>query len=105
MSWAPDGSALALYQSTAESGRDLTVLPLDGDRTPVPFLSTPFEDRGVSFSPDGQWLAYVSAESGQDEIYVRPYLGPGGQVTVSNGGGQEAVWGPDGTELFYRNGN
>ena len=105
MSWAPDGSALALYQDTPENGRDLTILPLDGDRTPVLFLSTPFQDRGVSFSPNGRWLAYVSAESGQDEIYVRPYPGPGGQETVSNGGGQEAVWGPDGTELFYRNGN
>ena len=38
-------------------------------------------------------------------MYVRPYPGPGGEVIVSNGGGQEAVWGPDGTELFYRNGN
>ena len=106
MSWSPDGSALALYQGGIGVSRDLTILPLDGDdRTPVPFLSTPFEERGVSFSPNGQWLAYVSNESGQDEIYVRPYPGPGGEEIVSTGGGEEAVWGPDGSELFYRNGD
>ena len=105
MSWAPDGSALALYRDAGETGRDLYVLPLDGDGTPVLFLSTPFQDRGVSFSPNGQWLAYVSAKAGRDEIYVRPYPGPGGEVIVSTGGGQEAVWGSDGTELFYRNGD
>ena len=103
MSWAPDGSAVALYRDAGETGRDLYVLPLDGDGTPVLFLSTPFQDRGLSFSPNGQWLAYVSAEAGRDEIYVRPYPGPGGEVIVSTGGGQEAVWGPDGTDLFYRN--
>ena len=105
MSWAPDGSAIALYRDAGVDGRDIEILDLDGDATPVPFLSTPFQDRGVSFSPNGRWLAYVSGEAGRDEVYVRPYPGPGGEVTVSNGGGQEAVWGPDGTELFYRNGN
>ena len=104
-SWARDGSALALYRDAGETGRDLYVLPLDGDGTPILFLSTPFQDRGVSFSPNGQWLAYVSGKSGRDEIYVRPYPGPGGEVIVSSGGGKEAVWGPDGTELFYRNGD
>ena len=105
MSWAPDGSAIALYTDAGADGRDIEILELDGDGVPVPFLSTPFQDRGVSFSPNGRWLAYVSGEAGRDDVYVRPYPGPGGEVTVSNGGGQEAVWGRDGTELFYRNGN
>ena len=106
MSWAPDGSALALYRSGSDgTNRDIIILPLDGDGMPVPFVSTPFEDRGVSFSPNGRWLAYVSDKSGQDEIYVRPYPGPGGEVIVSSGGGKEAVWGRSGTELFYRNGS
>ena len=105
MSWARDGSALALYRGGLVDSRDLEVLPLDGDSAPVPFLGTPAEERGVSFSPNAQWLAYVSNETGQDDIYVRPYPGPGGQISLSRGGGQEAVWGPDGTELFYRNGD
>ena len=65
---------------------------------------TPFQERGVSLSPDGRWVAYVSDESGRDEVYVRPYPGPGGQVIISTGGGEEVVWGPNGSELFYRNG-
>jgi Tol biopolymer transport system component len=79
------------------------MLQVDGDkRTPAPFLETPFEERGAIFSPDGHWVAYVSNKSGQDDIYARPYPGPGGEVTISVGGGQEPVWAPSGQELFYR---
>ena len=104
-SWVTDGNVMTLYTDNPDTARDLYVLALDGDLTPEPFLATPFQERGVSFSPDGQWIAYVSDESGRDEVYVRPYPGPGGQVTISTGGGEEAVWGPDGSELFYRNGD
>jgi Tol biopolymer transport system component len=53
-------------------------------------------------SPDGRWLAYVSDESGQDEIYVQAYPGPGARYTISTEGGREPLWAADGTELFYR---
>ena len=81
-SWAPDGHALAIYIDRPETSRDLAVLPMDGDTTPVPFVTTPFQERAATFSPDGRWLAYVSDESGQDEVYVRPYPGPGQETTV-----------------------
>ena len=96
---------MTLYTDNPDTARDLYVLAMDGDLTPELFLATPFQERGVSFSPGGQWIAYVSDESGQDEVYVRPYPGPGGQVIISTGGGEEVVWGPDGSELFYRNGD
>ena len=57
------------------------------------------------FSPDGHWLAYQSDESGQQEIYVRPFPGPGGKVPISTEGGVEPVWARNGRELFYRNGD
>ena len=104
-SWAPDGSALAIYTDRPETARDLGVLPMDGDRMPVPFLATPFQERAGAFSPDGHWLAYVSDESGRDEVYVRPYPGPGQEHTISTNGGDEPVWSRDGRELFYRNGD
>ena len=106
MSWSADGRWLALYRSVdGTANRDLEMLDLESDDlTPQPFLSTPYEERGVSFSPNGRWLAYVSDESGQNEVYVRPYPGPGGEHVVSSGGGGEAVWSRDGSELFYRNG-
>ena len=104
-SWVADGNVMTLYTDNPDTARDLNVLAMDGDLTPELFLATPFQERGVSFSPGGQWIAYVSDESGQDEVYVRPYPGPGGQVIISTGGGEEVVWGPDGSELFYRNGD
>jgi len=57
------------------------------------------------FSPDGRWLAYASDESGRQEIYVRPFPGPGGKSQISTEGGTEPVWARNGQELFYRNGD
>ena len=103
-SWSSDARAIAYYETNSETGQDLWVLSLDGDKTPSPFLVSPFEERAGTFSPDGRFIAYVSNESGQYEVYVRPYPGPGGAVIVSTGGGTEPVWARDGTELFYRKG-
>lgn len=57
------------------------------------------------FSPDGNFVAYESNESGPLEIYVQPFPGPGGRWQVSNGGGHEPNWSPKGRELFYLNGS
>ena len=70
-----------------------------------PFLQTRFNDRQAMFSPDGRWVAYTSDESGHDEVYVRPFPGPGSRTAVSVGGGSDPRWRRDGRELFYRNGD
>ncbi len=57
------------------------------------------------FSPDGRWLAYQSDESGQLEIYVRPFPGPGGKWQISTEGGTEPLWARNGRELYYRHGD
>jgi Tol biopolymer transport system component len=98
-SWSPDGRFI-LYHSSLNNG-DLMVLPLTGDRKPFPLLSTPFNEQQGAFSPDGKWVAYQSNESGRDEIYVRPFPGPGGQWQVSTGGGISPRWRADGKELYY----
>ena len=82
--------AVGSYRLTARSwrrssgippqGLDLWVLPLKGTQAPQPFLRTRFTEVGPKFSPDGRWIAYVSDESGQYEVYVRPYPGPRRQV-------------------------
>jgi serine/threonine-protein kinase len=64
-------------------------------------LVTPFNEGWPALSPDGRWLAYGSDESGQLEVYVRPYPGPGAKVLVSQNGGREPVWSRDGRELYY----
>jgi Tol biopolymer transport system component len=102
-SWSPDGQLLAFvdYKPTTS---DIWVLRLS-DRKVQPFLQTRFNEAAPRFSPDDRWLAYMSDESGGNEVYVQPYPGPGGKYQISTEGGTEPVWNPNGRELFYRNGN
>ncbi len=81
------------------------MLSLRENRALRPFLQTRFNERAPMFSSDGHWLAYISDESGQDEIYVQPFPGPGGKWQISTEGGNQPVWARDGRELFYRNGD
>ncbi len=104
-SFSPDGKSLAFVQIGAQTSSDIWTLPLQGDRKPRPFAQEPFNEGWASFSPDGRWLAYASDESSQQEIYVRPFPGPGGKWQVSSGGGNYPVWSKSGRELFYVNGD
>ena len=64
-----------------------------------------FHERGGKFSQDGRWLAFTSNRTGQDEVWVKAYVGDEPPVPISIGGGKEPVWSHDGRELFYRNGD
>jgi Tol biopolymer transport system component len=107
-SWSSDGQLLAFYQIPGVGGsgdRDLWVMPRDGDREPRPFLQTAFNEAAPNFSPDGRWLAYVSNESDSNQIFVRPFPGPGDQSQISIEGGGGPIWAQSGRELFYMNGS
>ncbi len=70
----------------------------------TPLLETEFTEAMPEISPTGQWMAYVSNESGRDEVYVRPFPDVlSGRSQISTDGGTEPLWSRDGTELFYRN--
>jgi eukaryotic-like serine/threonine-protein kinase len=92
-----------------ETKSDLWVLPLQGDRQPIPFLRTEFSESSGQFSPDGHWVAYISNESGRDEIYVREFSSgiargswdAAGRWLISKSGGTSPRWRADGKELFY----
>jgi dipeptidyl aminopeptidase/acylaminoacyl peptidase len=101
-SWFPDGRTLIYHETHPETGRDLWLLPLDGDRVPEPFLRTPFNERNAHVSPDGRFVAYESNESGRWEVYIRAFADSGSKTQVSTAGGIEPRWRPDGTEIFYR---
>jgi serine/threonine protein kinase len=100
-----DGRWLAYGEIDPVTGQDLWVLPLEGDGTAEVFLNTPFDEMRAQFSPNGRWLAYTSNETGQDEIWVRPFPGPGEGILISTEGGNSSIWSPDGRELFYFNGD
>ncbi len=97
--WSPDGRFL-LYFKMAQA-RSIWVLPLDGERKPFPFRTTPFNEIPSGFSPDGRWLASFSTESGRWEVYVSPFPGPGARTQISTAGGYDARWSRDGKEIFY----
>ena len=100
-SWAPDGGTFAAHQHV-RVGTALLMIPLVGaDAEPGTRLEREFSESGVVFSPDGRYIAHVSDQTGEREIYIRPFPGLGGQQTVSVGGGDEPAWAMSG-ELFYR---
>jgi len=106
----PDGRVLAFQQqSPGPTNADIMVLTMKGDERSGwkpgelrPFLNTRSLEALPAFSFDGRWLAYVSNESGEPEIYVRPFPGPGGKWQVSSGGGLFPKWSRNGKELLYQ---
>jgi len=100
--FAPDGRALLLQIRHTVSGWDVWILPLPGERRLQPYLRGPSDEHSPTVSPDGRWLAYVSDESGRDEVYVRTFPTPGAPVQISAGDGREPRWAPSGREVFYR---
>jgi Tol biopolymer transport system component len=104
-SWSPDGRFLAYWTVGSNTGRDIFVVPLQGERQPRPFLQTKFDELQPKFSPNGQWIAYASNESGQFQVYVQPFPGPGGKWQISTDGGSQPVWARSGRELFYLSSN
>jgi Tol biopolymer transport system component len=102
LDWSADGRFL-LYRSRDRSGpdTDLWALPMRPRGKPFPVVKTKFNETDGQFSPDSQWIAYQSDESGRFEIYVQPFLGVGGRTRVSTNGGAQVRWRHDGRELFY----
>jgi eukaryotic-like serine/threonine-protein kinase len=98
-----DGHAEVIgFDHQDRTGRiSVWVLPMNGDRKPYAFLDTQFNVQMGNFSPDGRRVAYVSNDSGRDEVYVVPFPGPGARVQVSTGGGSQPRWRSDGRELVY----
>jgi eukaryotic-like serine/threonine-protein kinase len=102
--WSRDG--WLLYQQLGDSTRnDLWKQPGAEDGKAEPWVQTPFAEHSPAFSPDGKWAAYVSDTTGTDEIWVRPFPGPGSPLRVSSAGGHDPVWSRDGRELFYQEGS
>ena len=108
-SWSPDGKTLALMVTggAATGGIGVWTLSHDGERTTPEVFADESESaqRGPVFSPDGRWLAYISTESGRrGQVYVQPFPKTGAKHRVTQQGGVDPLWSPDGKELFYLNG-
>ena len=92
---SPDGKVL-LYGI-----QDIMTLPLTGERKPEAYLQTKYFENFATFSPDGRWVAYVSDESGRDEIWVQGFPERRGKWLISAEGGRTPAWRADGKELYW----
>ena len=101
-SWAADGKSL-LFSNAVEGG--IYRIEPEGDRDPELVMQTRAQEGFPRLSPDGQWIAYVEAESGPREVFVQSYPELGAKHQVSVDGGHEPVWSHDGRRLFFRSGN
>jgi serine/threonine protein kinase/Tol biopolymer transport system component len=113
-SWSRDGKLLLFTRGRIPQHSGLWVLPLAGDRRPLSLANAPAAAEEGVFSPDDKWIAYVSRESGTDEVYVMPFdedillhpnasQKPGGDKwQISTRGGRSPRWRADGKELFWR---
>jgi eukaryotic-like serine/threonine-protein kinase len=99
--WSADGRFIVYGVVDPKTSWDLWVLPLDDISKAAPFLQTDYDERQAQFSPNGLWVAYVSNESGKNEVYVRPFPLAPGKWQLSTGGGEQPRWRRDSKELFY----
>jgi serine/threonine-protein kinase len=95
--WTRDGRTLVI-----DEGGDIVELDVDGAHTVRPLIATEkFTERMPDLSPDGQWLTYVSDETGRDEVYVRAFPDLGAKHLISTAGGTEPGWSRDGRKLTF----
>jgi serine/threonine-protein kinase len=86
---------------SVENDRDLVMIPLRPAGSPTPAVAGPRVQAEPALSPDGKWLAYASEESGEFEVYIRAFPGPGPRYQASAAGGTSPRWNPRGGELFF----
>jgi Tol biopolymer transport system component len=103
VSWSPEGDKILYVTNSRETGNDIWVLPLSGNRTPYPFLRTTASENWATFSPDGRFVAYSSATGGgaMPEVFVARFPGGTDARRISADGGSQARWRRDGREIFY----
>src|SRR5215471_17535225 len=100
--WSSDGKTLVIEILDPNTSGDIWRLSLEGTPTASPFLQSSFNERNSRLSPDGKWLAYVSDESGRDEVYVQAFPQGGSKLQVTSSGGDQPVWSRDGNKLLIR---
>jgi Tol biopolymer transport system component len=98
----PDRKTIVWREDAHGAARDILMASLDSPTVAHPVRTSAFDERGISLSPDGHWLAYTSNETGTNEVYLSRLEPNGASKRVSRRGGGEPRWARTG-ELFYRN--
>jgi serine/threonine protein kinase/Tol biopolymer transport system component len=102
--WSRDGRYLVeeVFGSTSSIwALPLTPGQVGSTRKSVPYVNDGANETNARLSPNGEWIAYDSHETGRDEIFVQTFPKPGGKWQVSTSGGTRPVWSRDGKELYF----
>ncbi len=100
-SWSPDGGTILVVRLPATRSQNAFALPARGRGPAEAVVTGPFRIDEPHLSPDERWLAYMSNESGRDEVYIEPFRRAGDRARVSVAGGGQPRWRGDGRELFF----
>ena len=104
--WADDDETLIVQVNDPTTSADIGVIYFEGESREEEAINSGFAEVYADVSPDGNWIAYMSNESGAFEVYARPFPNVNdGRWQISRAGGQQPVWGPDGDELFFQTGS
>ena len=107
-SYSRDGKTLLLceYAFAGIQDMDISALSMKGDQEKRLLLNDKYWESQTKIAPNGQWMAYVSDDEGQGNVYVRPYPEIAkGKRQISMSGGHSPIWSPEGKQLFYRHGD
>jgi Tol biopolymer transport system component len=102
--WSPDGKVFTFVDMAPTNRYEIWLLTLSPERRVRPLIQTPFNNRSPRISPDGHWLAYLSDETGRNEVYVQPFPALGAKSQISPDGGVAPTWETHGRELYYQHG-
>ena len=100
-SWTPDASAIVFGLAQKDTRRDILMVSLDGKRVVTPLLQSTANESHGQLSPDGRWLAYMSNETGAQQVYVQAARAGARKWPISIGTANAPRWRGDGRELYY----
>ncbi|HSE48435.1 MAG TPA: protein kinase [Terriglobales bacterium] len=101
--FTPDGKYVAFIRATGPTGNSIYAMPLEGERKPFQVVAGAGQNivTGPAISPDGNWLAYDSSETGTTQVYVTSFPGGTGKWQISVNGGSQAAWRRDSKEIYF----
>jgi Tol biopolymer transport system component/DNA-binding SARP family transcriptional activator len=100
-SWSPDGRWVLFHETHPDRGRDVYAFDLERPADPIPLLVTRANEQHARFSPNGDWIAYESQEHGPSEVFVARFPEMTEKRQITDGGGKNPIWSPNGGELFF----
>lgn len=99
--WSADGKYILFQTLSPNTNWNLEVIDISENNKVLPFLKTKSNETRGRFSPDVQWVSYISNETGRKQLYVKPFRRGGGKWQISVEGALDGFWSKDGRSIYY----